>query len=137
MHDKRVLLWILSEQFMKKSIKAALLSGLLFPGIGHFYLKRYIHGIVLFSGAAYAIYFIVSVVVTAALQVSEKIQIGGVPLDVAAISDLVSQKVSGAEQSTNVAMIALVALWVISIADSYRQGRALDKVEEKAAEKET
>jgi TM2 domain-containing membrane protein YozV len=122
---------------VKRSTKAALLSGLVFPGIGHMYLKRYIHGIVLSLGAACAIYFIVSVVVTAALEVSEKIKSGNVPIDMSAITDLVSQQLIGTEKQTNVAMIALVAFWVIGVADSYRQGRAIEKSEEGKGEQET
>lgn len=122
---------------MKISTKAALLSGLVFPGIGHMYLKQYIHGVILSLGAASAIYFIVSVVVTTALEVSEKIQGGNVPLDMGAITDLVSQQLSGAERSMNVVMIGLVVIWVIGVADSYRQGRAIEKSEEQLGEKVT
>lgn len=109
---------------MKRSTKAALLSGLVFPGIGHMYLKRYVHGIILFVGAASAVYFMVSVAVTTALEVAEKVQRGAAPPDMGAITDLVSQQLSSAEQSTNVAMIALVVFWIIGVADSYRQGCA-------------
>ena len=112
---------------MKKSAKAALLSGLVFPGIGHMYLKRYVHGIILSVGAASAVYFIASVVVKTALEVAGKIQSGGVPLDMGAIIDLVSEQSSGSEHSMNIAMIALAAFWVAGIADSYRQGRAQEK----------
>ncbi len=122
---------------MTRSIKAALLSGLVFPGIGHMYLKRHVHGMILFVGAASAIYFVVSVAVNTALEVAEKIQSGDVPLDMGTITDLVSQQSSGSEQSANIAMIALVACWVIGIVDSYRQGRVQEKVEEVAGEKET
>ena len=123
---------------MKRSTKAALLSGLIFPGIGHLYLKRHVHGIILCMVSASAIYFIVSVAVTTALEVVEKIQSesGGVALDMAAITDLVSQQSSGAEQPMNIATVALVVCWVIGIVDSYRQGRAQEKVEEVAGEKE-
>jgi uncharacterized membrane protein len=100
------------------------------------YLKRYVHGILLSVGAASAIYFIVSAVVSTSLEVIEKIQSSNVPLDMAAITDLVSQQSGVAEQQTNVSMIALVACWVIGVADSYRQGRAYEKVE-KAGEQET
>jgi hypothetical protein len=122
---------------VNKSTKAVLLSGLVFPGIGHVYLKRYVHGVILSVGAASAAYFIVSVAVSTALEVAEKIQSSGVALDMGAIIDLVSQQSSGSEHSTNIAMIALVTCWVIGIADSYRQGRAQDKLEGVAGEKET
>jgi len=122
---------------VKRSTKAALLSGLVFPGIGHMYLKRYIRGIILLLGAAWAIYFIFSVIVTKALEVSGQIGSGNVPLDISAITDLVSQHLSGAEQTTNLAMIALLTLWVIGVVDSYRQGHALEKSEEATGETET
>lgn len=105
---------------MKRSTKAVFLSGFVFPGIGHLYLKRYVRGILLSGGAAAAIYFIVSSAVNTALEVAEKIQSGGVPLDVAAITNLVSQQSPGSEQSLNIATIVLVALWLIGIVDSYR-----------------
>jgi TM2 domain-containing membrane protein YozV len=112
---------------VKKATKAALLSGLVFPGIGHLYLKRYVQGILLSAGAAFASCYIVTVVVTAALDAAEKIQSGGVRLDMDAISGLVSQQMGGAEHTVNVAMITLGVLWVAGIVDSYRQGRAHEK----------
>lgn len=122
---------------MKKSTKAALLSGLVFPGIGHMYLKRYFHGMILFAGAASAIYFSVSAAVETALEVAEIIQSGNVPLDVGAITDLVSQHPSSREQSANFSMIAFVAFWLIGVVDSYRQGRAREKIEDVTGEKVT
>lgn len=108
---------------------AVLLSVLVFPGVGHIYLKRYIVGAILSVGSAGAIYYIVSVIVTTAREIAEKIQNGSVTLDVATITDLVSQKLSGSEHSTNVAMFLLIAFWVIGVVDSFRQGRAQEKVE--------
>jgi TM2 domain-containing membrane protein YozV len=115
---------------MKRSIKAALLSGLVFPGLGHIYLRRYVQGILLGFGAALAIYFVVSTAVHTALDVAEKIEGGGVPLDVKAITDLVSQQSRGTAQLTNIATIALLAFWAIGIADSYRVGRAQERAED-------
>jgi len=122
---------------MKKSTKAALLSALVFPGIGHIYLKRHVHGMVLFAGAASAIYYVVSVAVNTAFEVAEKIQSGDVPLDMDTITGLVSQQSAGSEQSADFAMIALIACWVVGIVDSYRQGRAQEESETAVAEKET
>jgi TM2 domain-containing membrane protein YozV len=122
---------------MKRSTKAALLSGLVFPGLGHIYLKQYVQGILLVFGAALAIYFVVSTVVHTALDVVEKIEGGGVPLDVKAITDLVSQQSRGTEQLTNIATIALLAFWAIGIADSYRVGRAQERAKDGKVENAT
>jgi len=112
---------------VKKSTKAALLSGLVFPGIGHMYLKRYVPGTILCAGSLSAIYYIVSVVMTTAFEVVNKVQNNNVSLDIGAITELVSQQLAKVEQPTNMAMIALVIFWIIGIVDSYRQGRALEK----------
>jgi hypothetical protein len=45
---------------MKKSSKAALLSGLIFPGIGHMVLKQYLRGSVLMFSALAAFSVIVT-----------------------------------------------------------------------------
>jgi hypothetical protein len=117
-----------SKELVKRSTKAVLLSGLIFPGIGHIYLKLYAHGVMLSAGAASAIYYIVSVMVSTALEVAEKTQSGGLALDMGGITELVSQQFSSAEQPMNVAMIVFAALWVAGVADSYRQGRAQEQV---------
>ena len=112
---------------MRQSTKAALLSGLVFPGMGHLYLRQYVRG-VLFAGAAgVLLYFIVSVALSTAFDVMGKIQSGNVPLDVESISELVVKQSHESEESTNTATMVLIALWVMGIADSYRVGRAREK----------
>lgn len=120
---------------MKKSTKAALLSGLLFPGTGQIYLKRYVSGIIILVGAAVALYIILSALIGTASEIAEMIQNGTVSLDPIAISDLINQKLRGKEQTLNVAEIALVGFWIVGIIDSYRQGQRDEKHEEDADEK--
>jgi hypothetical protein len=111
------------------SIKAALLSGLVFPGVGHLYLRRYLRGVLLAAGAAALFYFMISVAVDSASDIAGRIQSGDVPLNVESISELVAKESQGNE-STDLAGMALFALWIIGIADSYREGRARDKSKE-------
>jgi TM2 domain-containing membrane protein YozV len=115
---------------MKRPIKAALLSGLVFPGVGHLYLKRYVRGILLAAAAAVLSYFIISVAINTAFDIAGKIQSGDVPLNAASISNLVSRDTQGSENSSDIATIALFALWLIGIIDSYRAGRAREKPKE-------
>jgi hypothetical protein len=114
---------------MNKSMKAALLSVFIFPGVGHFFLKKYISGTVLAAAAMTALYLIISRAVARTLQITEKIQRGDVQLDVAAITDLVSKPPSGTEgQLLNMATTMLIVVWLIGIVDSFRAGRRQDKV---------
>ena len=75
-------------------------------------------------------YFMISVAVNSASDIAGKIQSGDVPLNVESISELVSKESQGNEESTDIATMALFALWIIGIVDSYREGRARDKSKE-------
>lgn len=115
---------------MKHATKAALWSGLVFPGLGHLYLKRYTRAALLFGGTAWTLYFIVARTVETALAVTEKLRSGDVPPDLETITRLVSQQSAGSEQAMNIATLVLVALWLVGIVDAYRQGRAHDMADD-------
>ena len=113
---------------MSKATKAALLSALVFPGTGHFLLKRYITGVVLAATSFAALYLLIAKAVEKALLISEKIQSGEVQLDVAAITELISRQTTGPEaQLLNIATAVFVIAWLIGIIDSYRVGWGQDK----------
>jgi hypothetical protein len=99
---------------MKKSTKAALLSALVFPGVGHFYLKKYIPGVVLFSISAAGLCLIISKTVERVLQMVEK----AVEPDVAAIMQAVSSQTDSA-YLLEIASAIFMICWVIGIIDSY------------------
>ena len=112
---------------MKKTEKAVLLSAIVLPGSGHFFLKRYISGFLLSGTALVASYFLISGVINKALDIADKIKRGDIPPDIAVITELVAQQPSGTElQSLNTAMMFLMVAWLIGIVDSYRVGRRLD-----------
>ena len=76
------------------------------------------------------LYFIVSVAVSSAVDIAGKIEGGQVRPDVESISEAVSKASRDAERSTDIASWILLALWVIGIVDSYREGRKRDKAKE-------
>ena len=116
---------------MKKSMKAALLSAFVFPGVGHIYLKRYIPGVVLVGASLAGIYYLTSNAIERSLQIVGKIQSGDVPLDVTAITELVSKQSTGTEaQLLDIATTVIFICWIIGIIDSYRVGRGQDKIEQ-------
>jgi len=113
---------------VNKSTKAALFSAFVFPGAGHFFLKKYISGTVLAGTAFVMLYFIITNLLKKALQISEKILSGEVQLDIAAIIELVSRQPVGTDaQLLNIATTVLMIFWLIGIIDSYRVGRGQDK----------
>jgi uncharacterized SAM-binding protein YcdF (DUF218 family) len=112
---------------MKKTDQAVLLSALIFPGSGHFFLKRYFVGLLLAGIALVASYFLISGMIVKALELADKIKSGKIPPDYTAITELFSQQSAGIDlQSLNTAIIFLLAAWLVGVVDSYRVGRQLD-----------
>lgn len=113
---------------MNKSIIAVLLSALVFPGAGHFYLNKVLHGTLIAGAAITALYFLLTKTVEHALQITDKIQSGEVALDVTTISELVSDSSTGADALLlNIALSVFIICWLIGVIDSYRVGRVQDK----------
>ncbi len=113
---------------MTRSIKAALLSGLIFPGIGHIVLKQYLRGSGLMLFALVALSVIVTRIYQRALTIVDSINSGDIPVDTSAIAEMVSNSTSGADSFIeNIAVIVLGACWLIGVIDSYRLGVAQEK----------
>jgi len=113
---------------MKRSSKAALLSGLIFPGIGHIVLKQYLRGSVLIFFALVALSVVVTRIFQRALTIVDRINSGDIPVDTGAIAEMVSNSTSGADNfMENTALIVLGVCWLIGIIDSYRLGVAQEK----------
>jgi hypothetical protein len=120
---------------MKKSTKAVLISGLVFPGLGHIFLRKYVAGLVLLCLAGGSIYTVANTAIGTALDVAREIESGNTAIDSGSISEMVAKRSQQAEQSMNVALWALMASWVVGIVDSYRIGRAQERLEESSVEK--
>ena len=113
---------------MKRSSKAALLSGLVFPGIGHIALKQYLRGSVLVLSALVAFSIVVTSLFQRALRIVDRISSGEIPVETGAIAEMVSNSTSGADSFIeNMAVIVLGVCWLIGIIDSHRLGVAQEK----------
>ena len=113
---------------MKKSTKATLLSGLVFPGIGHIVLKQYLRGSILILFALIASSVIFKVALTRALTIVDRINSGDIPIDSETITELVSNSASGTDSLVvNISLTILGACWLVGIVDSYRIGIKQDK----------
>ncbi|MCB1723727.1 MAG: hypothetical protein KDJ39_08535 [Gammaproteobacteria bacterium] len=122
---------------MKKSTKAALVSGLVFPGLGHLFLRRYVGGLVLLCVAAWSIHAIATTTIGTALEIAKEIEQGSLSVDATSIGQLVAQRSQQAEQSTVVPMWVFFASWVIGVIDSYRLGRSQERQDEDATQAKT
>lgn len=121
---------------MSKSLKAALLSALVFPGIGHFSLKKPLQGSLLSGIAIVCLYFLLTAVVDIAQRLSVKIQSGEVPFDITKISELISQQLAGSDgQLGNIPFLLLVICWLVGVLDSFRIGWSQEKIDDTSSKK--
>lgn len=113
-----------TDNAMSKSMKAALLSALVFPGLGHIYLKRYLPGLLLAGIALAALVVVISATLDTALQLSDAILRGDIAPDVTAITESLASQPAGADAlRLNGAYAVLAVAWLIGIVDAYRAGR--------------
>jgi hypothetical protein len=121
-------LWRAYGVQVKKSVKAALFSGLIFPGLGHMALKQYLRGSILMLPALVSLSVIVTVAARRALAIVDSINSGEIPVEKGAITELVSNSAGSAGNLTmDIALIVIVACWLIGIVDSYRLGKIQEK----------
>jgi len=112
---------------MKLAYKALLYSALIYPGGGHFLLRRYALGT---AYAAFATACLGTLLVRAmeiAQGISERILSGEIPLDIGQIRAEISlQAFAGGSTMVSVATWLLVGCWIVAGADAFRLGRQRD-----------
>ena len=108
---------------MNHSVKAALLSALVFPGVGQI-VNGYKRGWAFVIAVSVLLVLIISKLVQQALMVLEEMQKQGTPVDVNEISKLSSELVSFSDNVfLNSALILLILTWLVSVIDAYRTGK--------------
>jgi hypothetical protein len=119
---------------MRLSTKAVLLSGLIFPGLGHVTVKSYTRAALLVATSLGAMYFIAAVAGERAMAVVDKIYSGQVPATASSLSEMVAESSSGSDSTMTFSMIVLTICWIAGIVDSYRIGKALEQKAENDAQ---
>ncbi len=110
---------------MKVSYKAALLSALVFPGVGHLYLKRRLRGLVILffvvAGLGYLIWSAAAATLDRLDDAMLKVQGGATNLK--ALSEIVGSKMSTADPYLDAVFYVTVFFWIFSVIDAYRIGK--------------
>jgi hypothetical protein len=110
---------------MKNALKGALLSGLVFPGLGQLALKRYPRGFALLLTVLAALCVMIVTAVRQVHAILDRIETeGGLP-DGDTISQAAAQAVSGNPVITAVSLL-IVVCWIAGIIDAYRIGKQMD-----------
>ncbi len=107
---------------MTRPLKVVLLSGLIFPGIGHLVLKHNLRASALIISTLIALSVIVTVLVRHTLSVVES---GAIPPEAGAIAELVSSSINSTDNLIiNYSLLVVVACWFVGIIDSYRLAKS-------------
>jgi hypothetical protein len=105
---------------MKQTTKVTLLSLLVFPGVGHLVLKKYLIGIAFISSSVYLLLGFIKEIHDKTQQVINSILRGEVPIEVSAIRQALIDQ--GVLENPNFATIdyLFLIIWGIAAFDAYR-----------------
>ena len=107
---------------MGKAGRAVILSGLIFPGLGQVYLKRYGRGVVIMLLVAIGLTLLISVATRDALSLLNQLEMQGETIDFQTLLD-VTAEASAARSGSYTALFLLVAgCWLFSMLDAYSIG---------------
>ena len=108
---------------MKSAVKAALLSGLLFPGLGQMYLKRYTRGLSIIIVVVLGMILVIGMATVGALDSLKKIQAEGGNADMDTILNLAATSSSHYAAYSNMILLFIAFCWLFSVIDAYRIGK--------------
>ena len=114
---------------MTNAVKAMLLSGLVYPGVGQVVLKFYARGGALILVTSVCLYVLMENVVQQAMDIASRIDISSGVLDERMIATAISEAGKAAEMdATRWVVWTLLVLWLIGIVDAYVVGRKMDSL---------
>ena len=108
---------------MKPALKAALISAFVFPGLGHFTLRRGARGCLFLLPALLAAIYIGRQLLQRVNLILDQVQSGAVALDPLAISEQLSAAPGAEGPLLTVAVTVALVCWAGSIIDSFLLGK--------------
>ncbi|MCE5266033.1 MAG: hypothetical protein LLG97_21190 [Deltaproteobacteria bacterium] len=111
---------------MSKAIKAALLSALVFPGLGQMYLKRYVRGLIPMVVILIGLGVWITDATLRALQELDRIQIQGGFINPNAVAARMAASSPSGEWYSPLILPLIVICWLYSVIDAYRLGKGME-----------
>lgn len=109
---------------MNNSLKGALLSGLVFPGLGQIILKHYKRGIALMLTTLVSLIVMAAEGVQQAIAILGKIESGGGAIDIDTIATAAAQASTASGSFTlNSCLLLITLCWFIGVIDAYGIGK--------------
>ncbi|MCH1930297.1 hypothetical protein L9G16_08895 [Shewanella sp. A25] len=116
---------------MKKAFSAALLSALVAPGCGHYYLKHKRTALVFFVLAILSLGMLLADVNEVAQRIALDIQNGTIPLDTNAIMNEVTAQTHSSMTNAKGTLYGFILCWLVAVIDSFRLGFKQDRQSDK------
>jgi hypothetical protein len=117
---------------MKNSWKAALISALVFPGLGEIWLGRYLRGLGFIVATAAASAAVIVKASRQAFDLLNRIEAEGGNVDVYAIlRSVTATSATTPDAGMTLAAVAVLFCWGISVLDAYLLGRKKDQARQR------
>jgi hypothetical protein len=120
---------------MKVSYKAALLSAFVFPGVGHFYLKKYWRGgvimFIVLSGLGFMVWSATAAALNRIDSVMIKMQAGATGLQ--EISDIIRSNTLTTTPYPDAVFYFVVCCWIFATLDAYKIGKKRESQDKEAS----
>ena len=107
---------------MNRSVKAALISALVFPGAGHFYLKRGARACLFLVPTLASVVVFLNDAMEQATEIAGQIMAGTMSADPVAMAARLEQQ--GGSTLATVAATVMIVCWIGATLDAYLLGRA-------------
>lgn len=108
---------------MNKPMKATLLSGLVYPGVGQLLYQAYWRALGLILVFSVAVYFYVEEVVSKYQPILDKVKSGEVALNSQAlVAEIAKNPIILDHQLVSTLTYILITCWLVGIVDAYRLG---------------
>jgi len=115
---------------MNLSLKAAVLTGLVFPGLGQLVLRQYRRAAVLAVAFSAVLIAIVVNVSRRAMTLLDQLLWNGGFIDMGKITETASRAADSSDDPIlRLLFLALVACWIVGVADAFWGGRKQDRAE--------
>ena len=108
---------------MDRSSKAALLSALVFPGVGQWYLGRRLRALLFAAPALGGAWVFLSHAWVLAMSISEEIAAGRVGFDPFDIAERIHQQAAASTGATDIAAAVMIVCWAGAALDAWLLGR--------------
>ena len=112
---------------MKKSLKAALYSGLVMPGAGQIILKHYKKGVGLLLTSLLCVTYLIIDAIEQSMTLVDKIISGDIEMTESSLESAIHNVSSDGATTYTIITTTIMVCWIVGIIDAYLCGKKVDE----------